>query len=535
MRGLMMDYPLTLNVILRRAESFHAEREVASRLSGDRWHRYTYADMAKRARQLALALHRLGVGDGQRVATMCWNHHCHLEAYFGVPISGAVLHTLNPRLAPDDLAYIVREAEDRVMIVDESLLPALESFSDQVRLEHVVVVAEQGHVPDGMLHYEQLLADEDESLFQDEVTDENQAAVMCHTSGTVGRPKGVVYSHRALVLHSLAGALNCGFEVWESDSLLPAVSMYHVNGWGLPYIAAMMGAKLVFSGRWLDAKNLLAAFEQEQVTFSAGVPTIWIDILNTLDAAPGTYDLSSLRRVIVGGASLPKSLMQSFRERHNIPLSSAWGMTETTPMGTISYLRHGQDSDSAADKDGHQSRQGTPVPLVEIRARNDNGIVPWDGVSMGELEVRGPCIVGEYYQRPDAADRFTDDGWFRTGDIVSINSVGSMKIEDREKDLIKSGGEWISSVDLENAIMAHPAVAEAAVVAIPHDKWGERPLAAVVLSEGQRVSAEELLKHLAPRVAKWWLPDRFEFIDAIPKTAVGKFKKSVLRDKFASL
>lgn len=534
MLGLMMDYPLALDMILRRAETLYQDREVVSRLASDRWHRYTFGELAVRAKQLALAVQSLGIGPGERVATLCWNHYRHLEAYFGVPLAGAVLHTLNPRLAPDDLIYIVNQAEDRALIVDASLLPVVQRIRDHVDMEHVIVVPDTDSALEGAIDYDQWVEAEDAASFSYPRLDEHQAAMMCYTSGTIGRPKGVVYSHRALTLHSLVGALTCGFAICETDCLLPAVPMYHVNAWGLPYIAVMMGAKLVFSGQWLDAESLLEAFQQEQVTFTAGVPTIWIQVLKTLDANPGRYDVSALRRVIVGGASLPKSLMQAYRERHQVRLSHAWGMTETTPMGTISYLRHGQETQPTETQDEQLARQGTPVPLVEIRARGANGIVDWDGKTMGELEIRGPCVAGEYFRRPDAADRFTEDGWFRTGDIVSINTLGIVKIEDREKDLIKSGGEWISSVDLENAIMAHPSVSEAAVVAVPHEKWGERPLAAVVLRPGGNVTADELQQHLEPRVAKWWIPDRFEFVEAIPKTAVGKFRKSELRERFGS-
>ena len=554
MRGLIMDYPLTLDVILRRAETIHANGQVVSRLSPSKFHRYTYAEMAGRAHQLASALRQLGLTAGDRVGTLCWNHYRHLEAYFGVPMSGCVLHTLNPRLAHDDLAYIINEAQDKALIVDESLLPVWQQIAGMTQVERVFVIGESAATDpqvDGgqpvsgsnVDEYEALIAMADDTarhkyVATDYVADEHQAAVMCYTSGTVGRPKGVVYSHRALVLHSIVGALNCGFDVRESDCLLPAVPMYHVNGWGLPYIAAMMGAKLVFSGRWLDARSLLEAFQNERVTFTAGVPTIWIEILKVLDEqASGDsrefYDLLALRRVIVGGAALPESLMLAFRQRHGITLSPAWGMTETTPMGTTAYLRPGQTELDAQEQDRLLTRQGTPVPLVEIRARGAQGIVDWDGQTMGELEVRGPCVAGEYFNRPDAAERFTQDGWFRTGDIVSIDPQGSIKIEDREKDLIKSGGEWTSSVDLENALMAHPAVSEAAVIAIPDEKWGERPLAAIVLSAGEQVSAAALRDHLTSHVAKWWLPDRFEFLDALPKTAVGKFKKSALREMFS--
>ncbi|MEM8680521.1 MAG: long-chain fatty acid--CoA ligase [Planctomycetota bacterium] len=533
MQGLMMNFPLTLEMILRRAETLHARREVVSRISETEWHRYTYADLAPRCRQLALALRRLGVARGDRVGTLCWNHYRHLEAYLGVPLGGAVLHTLNPRLSADDLSYIINEADDRVLIVDESLLPVYEQVQDQISVPQVVVVSESRLVPAGMLHYDALIEGEDDAAFSSDVADENQAAMMCYTSGTVGRPKGVLYSHRALVLHTLIGAMAGSFEIREEDHVLPAVPMFHVNAWGIPYLTTMVGAQLVLSNRWLDPVSLLTAFQRERITFSAGVPTIWIEILKFLDAEPERFDVSCLRRAIVGGAALPTSLMQAYRDRYEVQLLHAWGMTETTPIGTFGRLRSGQRDLPADQRDRLCGRQGTPVPLVEIRARGAEGLVPWDGKSMGELEVRGPFVAGAYFDRPDAADRFSDDGWFRTGDVVSIDELGSMKIEDREKDLIKSGGEWISSVDLENTLMAHPAVFEAAVIGVPHEKWGERPLAAVVLESNQTASADELLEFLRPSVASWWLPERIEFVEAIPKTAVGKFKKSVLREQFS--
>jgi len=527
-----MDFPLTLNTILSRAETIHGERELATRLPDKSWRRYNYRAMAQRAKCLALALGRLGVEPGDRVATLCWNHYRHFEAYFGVPAFGAVLHTLNLRLHADDLVHIVNEAEDKVLIVDESLLPLLAQFRGRVKLEHVIAISDDGKLPADMLDYETIIGKEDENEFTYPEIDENRAASMCYTSGTIGKPKGVVYSHRAIATHTLGAALTCSFEIWESDCILPVVPMFHVNCWGLPYVAAMMGSKLVFPGTHTDAESLLDAYEQEQVTISAGVPTVWLAMLEKLDDDPKRYDLSALRKMFVGGAAVPPSTMQAFQERHNLTMVAAWGMTETTPIGTVSYLRPGQETDSSEEQFASRSRQGSPVPFVEIRARGDEGLVPWDGEAMGELEVRGPWIASSYYERPETDDRFTEDGWFRTGDVVSIDARGAMKIEDRAKDLIKSGGEWISSVDLENKIMGHPAVAEAAVIAMSHAKWGERPLAAVVIRGDQSVSSDELHEFLISQVAKWWIPDLFEFIDEIPKTGAGKFDKVALRKLF---
>ncbi|MCP4194964.1 MAG: long-chain fatty acid--CoA ligase [Planctomycetaceae bacterium] len=534
MDGLMMEVPLTLDMILRRAETIHTEREVVTRLTDKEWHRYSYGEMANRAKRLTLALRGLGVKPGDRVATLCWNHYRHLEAYFGIPIGGAVLHTLNLRLHPDELAYIVNQAQDKILIVDESLLGILAEFREQIQPEQIIVIRESdADLSNEWLDYELLLADVDVADYQQVELDESSAAAMCYTSGTVGQPKGVVYSHRAITLHTLGAALTSGLEIWEQDCILPVVPMFHVNAWGLPYVAAMMGSKLVLAGQHVDAISLLEAFEQEQVTMTAGVPTIWIGLLQELDANPQQYDLSALRKLIVGGASLAKSLIQAFEERHQLRLVQAWGMTETTPIGTVSLLREGQDQAVQDQQYEWRARQGTPVAFVEVRARADAGLVPWDGSTMGELEVRGPWIARAYYQRADTADRFTDDGWFRTGDIVSIDAKGCVKIEDRLKDLIKSGGEWISSQDLENTLLAHPSVLEAAVVAIPDEKWSERPLAVVVLHPDQQVTADQLRDHLRDKVAKWWLPERFEFVESLPKTSVGKIKKSALREIYS--
>jgi len=528
MDGLMMNYPLTMDTILRHAERVHSRREVVTRLPDRGWHRYTYADMARRAKCLSLAIAKLGVQPGERVGTLCWNHYRHLEAYFGIPAGGAVLHTLNLRLHPDELAHIINEADDKVVIVDESLLPVWESVRDKVNVEHVITT-DCPSPPDGMLDYDALIEDCSVDDFEQPVLDENQAASMCYTSGTAGKSKGVVYSHRALSLHTMAGAMTCGFAIAEQDAVLPVVPMFHVNAWGLPYIAAMCGAKLVFPGPHMDAQSLAEDIDQEGVTFSAGVPTVWISLLEELDQNPKAYDLSSVKKIVVGGSALPTSLIDNFETRHGIHLMQAWGMTEITPIGTLCYLREPYQSSSPEVQLEQRARQGSPVPFIELRAMRDETAVPWDGQTMGELEIRGPWVAREYYNRPDAADRFSDDGWLRTGDIASIDELGVMKIEDRAKDLIKSGGEWISSVDLENKLMAHPSVAEAAVVAMPHEKWSERPLAAVVLKDGATATEEELRDHLAPHFAKWWLPDEFRFVEEIPKTSVGKFKKSELR------
>ena len=533
MNGLMMDYQLTLPAILGRAEELFGYREIVTRLPDRSIHRYAYSDFVSRAKKFAVALENLGVEKGDRVATLCWNHRQHLEAYFGVPCRGAVLHTLNLRLHPDDLAYIMDHAGDKVLLVDENLLPLFEKFKDRVNLKHVVVVSENGATPDGAYSYEALLEVADESDFRYPELDENAAMGMCYTSGTTGRPKGVVYSHRAIFLHSLGHMTADSIAMSEADCVLPVVPMFHANAWGLPYSATLTGAKQVFPGPHLDPGNLLELSETERVTLTAGVPTIWIGILQVLDDDPNAYDLSALRAMLVGGAAAPKSMIQGFDERHGLRVLQGWGMTETSPLASIAHLRTEIVEKSKDQQYEYMARQGYPMPTVEIRARGDEGLVPWDGVSMGELELRGPYIASAYYNAPETADKFTEDGWLKTGDIATIDEYGFIEIQDRTKDLVKSGGEWISSVALENALMAHDAVAEAAVVAIPDPKWGERPLAAVVLKEGEEATQEELMKHLESDFAGWWLPDRVEFVDEIPKTSVGKFKKSELRERFA--
>jgi fatty-acyl-CoA synthase len=532
MQGLMQDYQLTVPAILRRAEALFGHKEIVSRLPDKSFHRYTYADFIPRARRLAVALQGLGLERGDRVATLCWNHYQHLEVYFGAPIGGMVVHTLNLRLHANDLTYIANHAGDRALVVDESLLPIFESFREEAPFEHVIVISSSGQVPDGALEYEELLSRAGADEYEEPELDENEAAAMCYTSGTTGQPKGCLYSHRAIALHSLASAVSGVLSIQESDTTLPVVPMFHANAWGFPFTCTLVGAKQVFPGPHLDPPSLLEAFEHERVTLTGGVPTIWLGILQMLDKDPGAYDLSSLRGMIVGGAAAPRSLIQGFEERHGLNVIHAWGMTEMTPLGSVAQVPSVLSDAPKEEQYGFRAKQGLPAPFVEIRARGGEGLVPWDGESMGELEVRGPWVVSAYHDA-DSSDRFTEDGWFKTGDIVSIDRYGCIEIQDRSKDVIKSGGEWISSVALENALMGHPAVAEAAVIAVPHEKWSERPLAVVVLKEGETATPEELRGHLEGQFAKWWLPEAFEFVDEIPKTAVGKFRKTALRDQFA--
>jgi fatty-acyl-CoA synthase len=526
MNGLMMEYQLSLPPILRRAETFFGDKEVVTRLPDKSFHRYTYRDMAGRAKQLAVALQKLGLERGDRVATLCWNHYQHLEAYFGIPCGGFVLHTLNLRLHPEDLAYIADHGGDRAVIVDQSLLPLLEQFQGQTKIEHVFVVEDS---------YEELLGTADAEEWEDPQLDEREAAAMCFTSGTTGQPKGVVYSHRSTILHALgvSSASPLGLRVAHDDTLLPVVPMFHANAWGYPYLAGMLGTKLVFPGPHLDPESLLEDFVQEKVTWTAGVPTIWLGMLQTLDANPDKWDLSHMQGMLVGGSAVPRAMIAAYKERHNLNVVQGWGMTETSPVASFTdFIGDIADADQDTKFD-YVATAGIPLPFVELRVRADGQEVPWDGESMGELEVRGPWVAAGYYEDDTQADRWTDDGWFMTGDIVTMHPRGFIQIKDRSKDVIKSGGEWISSVDVENALMSHPSVAEAAVIAMPDEKWAERPLAVIVSKEGETVTADELREHIAPKFAKWWLPDRFEFVDEIPKTSVGKFKKTALREQFA--
>jgi fatty-acyl-CoA synthase len=536
----MMDYPLSITAILRRAETQFPHKTVASRRPDRSIVRHTYGDVVERSRRLGVALTELGVRPGDRVATLAWASHEHLEAYLGIPSIGAVLHTLNLRLHQDDLAYIINDADDRVLVLDESLLPLYEKFKSQVKLRHVVVVpgsaapsGERAVERDrGLIDYEEMLRSADPARYVEPDIDERDAAAMCYTSGTTGRPKGVLYSHRAIMLHSLAQGLRDCLALAEDDTVLPIVPMFHVNAWGLPFTCAWLGCNQVFPGPYLDPQSVLSLLVSERVTLTAGVPTVWLGVLQELDKNPGACDLSRLRAIVIGGSAAPLSLIRAYQERHGLKIVHAWGMTEMTPLGTLCNVPSSMCDASDEEKFRYRAKQGTPMPLVEIRARSGDGLAPWNGETMGELEVRGPWIAAQYYGATGPDARFTDDGWFRTGDIVTIADRGCIEIADRAKDLVKSGGEWISSVLLETALMGHPAVAEAAVIAVPHPKWDERPLAVVVLKPGQTATSNDLLEFLEPQFAKWWLPDAIEFIDEIPRTSVGKFKKSALRERY---
>jgi fatty-acyl-CoA synthase len=527
----MMNSPLLITPFIDRASELFGKVEIVSRLADRSLHRYTYQECRDRAHRLASALQALGLGRGDRVATLMWNHYAHFEAYFGIPIAGGVLHTLNLRLHPKEIARIANHARDRFVIVDDVLLPVWEQVAADFRPERVIVVSISGKPSHhGYDDYEALLENQQKSFSRIEAR-EDDAVGLCYTSGTTGVPKAVLYSHRALALHSLVISLPDTLGLRQSDVVLPVVPMFHVNAWGLPFAAAMLGIKLVLPGPCLDPQSILELFASERVTFSAGVPTIWMAVLRELDAHPGAWALQHGLRMLVGGAAVPDAMIRGY-ERHGMRLIQGWGMTETSPLGTIgglkSYLLDLPDDERLATL----TKQGLPVPFIEIRTLNADGICPKDGQTMGELQIRGPWVAASYFQSDAENDKWTNDGWFRTGDVATIDSEGYMRITDRTKDLIKSGGEWISSVDLENALMSHPQVQEAAVIAIPDARWQERPLAVVVLKEGAAVTPEMLRAHLAPRFLKWWLPDEFVFAKEIPRTSTGKFLKTKLREMY---
>jgi fatty-acyl-CoA synthase len=528
--GLMMDdYPLSLTAVVERAELISPGRKVVSRRPDGSIHRTTIGECAGRARRLTSALAGLGIGEGDRVGTLMWNQPEHLEAYYAVPLMGAVVHTLNPRLHPDELGFIAGDAEDRAIVVDESLLPVLDSFRSAHDFEHVIVVSHSGQATDNALDYDSLIENADSATWP--APHERRAAAICYTSGTTGRPKGVLYSHRALVLHSMAAALPDAMNMSARDTVLPVVPMFHANAWGIPYTATMVGASLVLPGPRLDAESVLDLLVDERVSMTAGVPTVWMAMLRAIEAEPNRWDLSSLNRLLVGGSAVPKSMIEGYA-RHDLHIVQGWGMTETSPLASTSTLPPELNDAPPEEQFEYRARQGTPGPFVDIRARGDDGeLIPWDDQAMGELEVRGPWVASAYF-RGTGAEKFTEDGWFQTGDVVRINPQGSIRITDRTKDLVKSGGEWISSVDMENLLMGHPAVAEAAVIAVPDERWDERPLAVVVLKEGAEATPDELRAHLSSHFSKWQLPERIEFIDEIPRTATGKFKKTALRERF---
>jgi fatty-acyl-CoA synthase len=527
MQSTMQDFPLTITAIFRHGRGVHGTSEVVT-FEGESSRRATFAEVADRADRLAAALGRLGIGAGDRVGTFAWNTQEHLEAYFAVPCMGAVLHTLNLRLFPEQLAYIVNHAEDRVILVDATVIPLLARVAKDFKtVEHFVVIGSEDSGALGeTLSYEELLAAESPGYDWPEL-DERSAAAMCYTSGTTGNPKGVVYSHRSTYLHSVGECTGGTFAISERDRILPIVPMFHANAWGLPYAGWLAGADFVMPGRFLQGEPMCKLIEAERPTLSGAVPTVWNDILHYSDKNP--VDLSSLRMVACGGSAVPRSLIEAFDEKHGVRIIQAWGMTETSPLAAIAH----PPKDTPAEQEMEwRAKTGRVVNGVELRiVADDDSVLPWDGEAVGEIEVRGPWITASYYKDDDPA-KF-HDGWLRTGDVGLVDPHGFVQITDRAKDVIKSGGEWISSVELEGALMGHPAVREAAVVGVPDERWDERPLACVVLKEGNEAGVEDLKAYLVERVAKWWLPERWSFIDEVPKTSVGKFDKKVLRARYA--
>jgi fatty-acyl-CoA synthase len=529
LESTMQDFPLTITSILRHGAAVHGDSEVVT-FEGEGSRRASFTEVATRMARLANALQALGIEAGDRVGTFGWNTQEHLEAYLAVPCMGAVLHTLNIRLFPEQLTYVVNHAEDRIVLVDDNLIPLLAKVAGDLKTVERFVVIGNGDAsvlhevrPDvDIVRYDDLLASAGDQFDWPDL-DERSAAAMCYTSGTTGNPKGVVYSHRSNVLHSMAACMTGSMGVSESDRILPIVPMFHANAWGLPYAGWMAGADFVLTGRFLQAEPLCRLIEEERPTFSGAVPTIWADLLRYSEDHP--VDLSSIRMIVCGGSAVPRTLIEGFRRKHGVRIVQAWGMTETSPLAAVAHAPTGTPAEEEMD---WAAKTGRIVPGVELRIVGDDGNpLPWDGEAVGEIEVRGPWITASYYRDP-APEKF-DDGWLRTGDVGSVEPNGFIQITDRAKDVIKSGGEWISSVELEGHLMAHPEVIEASVVGVPDPRWTERPLACVVRKPGSDVTAAQLREFLAERIARWQLPERWAFIDEVPKTSVGKFDKKVLR------
>jgi fatty-acyl-CoA synthase len=531
---MMMNVPFRVTSMLEHAERYFAKKEVTSRtMSGIR--KFTYREIGERTRRLSSALKRLGVQKGERIGTLAWNHHRHLEAYFAIPGVEAVLHTINIRLSPQHIAYIINHADDQILMIDQDILPLVEHLKDHIpNVKAFILMTDEDELPKSPLqplyHYEKLLETDDPAYEFSQNVDENDPVGMCYTSATTGNPKGVTYTHRSTVLHSMALGLADGGAVSESDVCMAVVPMFHVNAWGLPYAATWFGSKQVMPGPQFTPKLLAELIEMEKVTVTAGVPTIWMGLLRELDEK--SYETSTLRAVLCGGSAAPKGMIKAFQEKHNIPFRHAYGMTETSPLVISTRLKTYQEDLDEETKLDYQAKQGYVVQGVEMKVIGANGEVKWDGNEMGELLLRSNWIADEYYNDDRTEGTFVD-GWLHTGDVVTVDEEGFVKIVDRTKDLIKSGGEWISSVDLENAIMAYPEVFEASVIAVPHPEWQERPLACVVLKDDAKgkIAKEDILDYLKPQFAKWWIPDDIVFMDEIPKTSVGKFLKRTLRDQ----
>ena len=537
MNGLMQQQALLISSLLVHAERHHGDREVVSRRVEGDIHRYTYRDQAARSRRMANALAALGLGAGDRVATLAWNGYRHMELYYAVSGSGAVLHTINPRLHPDHVSYIAGHAQDRVLFFDLTFLPLVEAVASRLSTVHTfVLMTDRAHMPEhskvpGLLCYEELI-DAQNDRFEWPLFDENAASSLCYTSGTTGNPKGVLYSHRSTLLHTFGAALPDALNCSARDTILPVVPMFHVNAWGLPYVACMVGAKLVFPGPGLDGKSLYELFEGEGVTLSAGVPTVWQGLLGHTDSHHLKF--STMRRTVIGGSACPPAMIKKFGDDYDVQVLQGWGMTEMSPLGTVGTLKPQHLTLERDQRYAVMAKQGRVIFGVDMKVVNEDGVeLPFGSQQSGDLLVRGPWILSSYF-KGEGGDPLVD-GWFPTGDVAKIDEEGYMHITDRSKDVIKSGGEWIGSIDLENIAMAHPAVAMAACIAAKHEKWDERPLLIVVTKPGATLTKETLLAFFEGRIAKWWTPDDVVFVDAIPLGATGKMLKNRLREQYGNL
>ena len=542
MNGLMMDMPLLVSSILEHASRHFGDIEIVSRRVEGDIHRYDYAQCNRRSKKLASALTKAGVRQGDRVATLAWNGYRHMELYYAVGGGGSVVHTINPRLHPDQIAWIANHAEDRMFFFDLTFLPLVEAIAGRLEcVKHFVVMTDRAHMPasskiDGLLCYEELLETGDDDYVWPESLDERSACGLCYTSGTTGNPKGALYSHRSSVLHAYAAALPDAMSANSRDSILPVVPMFHVNAWGLPYIAPLVGAKLVFPGAAMDGKSLYELFENEGVTYSAGVPTVWQGLLHYVQS--NQLKFSTFKRTVIGGSACPPAMIRAFNELFGVEVIHAWGMTELSPLGTLSRLQGKHLALPAEQQQKILEKQGHVIYGIDMKIVDDQDKeLPWDGKTYGNLYVRGPWVIREYFKGEGGDPLHYDKdghGWFPTGDVATIDADGFMQITDRSKDVIKSGGEWISTIDLENLAVAHPAIAQAAVIGVAHPKWDERPLLIAVRKPGQEVSREELLKFYEGKIAKWWTPDDVQFVEALPLGATGKILKTKLREQFAS-
>ncbi len=537
MRGLMMDTQLLISSILRHADQNYGDREIVSVTADNPQHRYTYADCFRRTRQLANALGNLGLSPGDRVATLAWNDYRHLECYYAIGGPGYVGHTINPRLFPEQIMFIINHAEDKWIFTDPMFVPLLEKIAEQTTgVEGYVVMTDDKNMPESSLKnavsYESLIAAESDEFEWPEF-DENSAVALCYTSGTTGDPKGVLYSHRSTILHAYAGVAPDVMGLSNRDCILPVVPLFHVCAWGTPYSALMVGAKIVFPGPKMgDGEALYQMLEEEEVTLALGVPTVWLALLQY--AASAGKRLNNLQRTVIGGAAVPESMIREFEKDHDVAVIQGWGMTEMSPLGTANTPKFDTELLSEDERFALATKAGRAIFGCEIRIVDDEGKeLSWDGVAYGALQVRGPWICSDYFKLDGKGGSHTEDGWFDTGDVATIDASGYMAITDRTKDVIKSGGEWISSIEIENTAIGHPAVAEAAVIGVAHPKWTERPLLIVIKAEGQDDSKEEMLAFFEGKIAKWWLPDDVVFVDDIPHTATGKIKKVELRKQFA--